>query len=169
MAEHDTEHLGTGTRLVGAGRRAAWTGTAEHPGAVVNPPVYRASTHLYPDMAALRSAPANVDGNFYYGRRGAPTQWALAEALTALEPGAEGTVLYPSGVAAIMGALLTVLRPGDVLLMTDNAYEPSRAMGRGLLKDFGVETRWFDSGDVAAFEAAICDRTKAVCLKRRAV
>lgn len=165
MAEHDNETHGTGTRLVGAGRRAAWTGTAQHPGAVVNPPVYRASTHLYPDMAALRSAPANVDGNFYYGRRGAPTQWALAEALTTLEPGAEGTVLYPSGVAAIMGALLTVLRPGDVLLMTDNAYEPSRAMGRGLLKDFGVETRWFDSGDVAAFEAAICARTKAVLLE----
>jgi len=165
MADHDTKNLGAGTRLVGAGRRAAWTGTADHPGAVVNPPVYRASTHLYPDMAALRAHPANVDGNFYYGRRGAPTQWALAEALTALEPGAEGTVLYPSGVAAIMGALLTVLRPGDVLLMTDNAYEPSRAMGRGLLRDFGVETRWFDPLDVAGFEAAICARTKAVLLE----
>ncbi len=165
MADHDNEHLGTGTRLVGVGRRADWTGTADHPGAVVNPPVYRASTHLYPDMAALRAHPANVDGNFYYGRRGAPTQWALAEALTALEPGAEGTVLYPSGVAAIMGALLTVLRPGDVLMMIDNAYEPSRAMGRGLLKDFGVETRWFNSADTAAFAAAICPRTKAVLLE----
>ena len=165
MADHDNADLGTATRLVGAGRRAEWTGPADQPGAVVNPPVYRASTHLYPDMAALRAHPANVDGNFYYGRRGAPTQWALAEALTALEPGAEGTVLYPSGVAAIMGTLLTVLRPGDVLLMTDNAYEPSRAMGRGLLKDFGVETRWFDSADIAAFEAAICPRTKAVLLE----
>jgi cysteine-S-conjugate beta-lyase len=169
MAEHDNEHLGISTRLVGTGRRAAWTGTADHPGAVVNPPVYRASTHLYPDMAALRAHPANIDGNFYYGRRGGPTQWALAEALTALEPGAAknggGTVLYPSGVAAIMGALLAVLRPGDVLLMTDNAYEPSRAMGRGLLKDFGVETRWFDPLDPAAFEAAICPRSKAVLLE----
>jgi cystathionine beta-lyase len=165
MADHDNETHGTGTRLVGAGRRAAWTGTADHPGAVVNPPVYRASTHLYPDMAALRAHPANEDGKFYYGRRGAPTQWALSEALTALEPEAEGTVLYPTGVAAIMGALLTVLRPGDVLLMIDNAYEPSRAMGRGLLKDFGVETRWFDPADPAAFEAAICARTRAVLLE----
>ena len=165
MAEHDSKNHGTGTRLVGIGRRAEWTGTAEHPGAVVNPPVYRASTHLYPDMAALRDHPANEDGKFYYGRRGAPTQWALAEALTALEPGAEGTVLYPSGVAAIMGALLTVLRPGDVLMMIDNAYEPSRAMGRGLLRDFGIETRWFDPADVEGFAAAICDRTKAVLLE----
>ncbi|WP_408590469.1 cystathionine beta-lyase [Novosphingobium sp.] len=156
---------GIGTRLVETGRRPEWTGTPGHPGAVVSPAVWRASTHLYPDMAALRAHPANTDGKFYYGRRGAPTQWALAEALTELEPGAAGTVLYPSGVAAIAGALLTVLRPGDVLLMTDSAYEPSRTMGRGLLKDFGVETRWFDPQDPAAFESTICPRTRAVLLE----
>lgn len=158
----DDQTLGPGTRLAGIGRRAEWTGTPEHPGAVVNPPVWRASTHLYPDMAALRAHPANADGRFYYGRRGAPTQWALADALTALEPGAAGTVLYPSGVAAIAGVMLTLLRPGDMLLMTDNAYEPSRAMARGLLADMGVATRWFDPTDTAGFADAICDRTRAV-------
>ncbi|MCY1672228.1 cystathionine beta-lyase [Novosphingobium sp. SL115] len=161
----DFETLGPSTRGVLAGRADEWTGTPGHPGAVVNPAVWRASTHLYPDMAALRAHPANEDGKFYYGRRGGPTQWALADALTALEPGAAGTVLYPSGVAAIAGVLLTVLRPGDVLLMTDNAYEPSRAMGRGLLKDFGVETRWFDPTDMASFEAACCERTRCVLLE----
>lgn len=161
----DLENFGPATRGVLAGRREEWTGTPGHPGAVVNPAVWRASTHLYPDMAALRAHPANEDGRFYYGRRGAPTQWALAEALTQLEPGAAGTVLYPSGVAAIAGVLLTVLRPGDVLLMTDNAYEPSRVMGRGLLKDFGIETRWFDPTDLAAFEAACCERTRCVLLE----
>ncbi|WP_225204819.1 cystathionine beta-lyase [Novosphingobium huizhouense] len=165
MAHDESASAGPGTRLAGAGRRPEWTGTPDHPGAVVAPPVWRASTHLYPDMAALRAHPANEDGEFYYGRRGAPTQWALADALTRLEPGATGTVLYPSGVAAIAGALLTVLRPGDVLLMTDNAYEPSRVMGRGLLADFGVTTRWFDPADIAGFEAAICDRTRCVLLE----
>jgi len=148
------------TRLVTAGRRAEWTG------AVVNPPVWRASTILYDDTAALARGPqTNADGHFFYGRRGAPTQWALAEALTELEPGAAGTMLYPSGVAAIAGALLAVLRPGDVLLMTDNAYDPSRGMGMGLLKDFGVETRFFDPLDNDAFEAAICPRARAVLLE----
>ena len=161
----DHENISPATRLVTGGRRDEWTGTPGHPGAVVNPPVWRASTHLYPDMASLRGAHANADGEFYYGRRGGPTQWALAEALTAIEAGAAGTVLYPSGVAAIAGALLTVLRPGDVLLMTDNAYEPSRAMGRGLLKDFGIETRWFDPMDPASFTAAICERSRAVLLE----
>ena len=157
---------GSGTRLVGAGRRPEWTGTGDQPGAVVSPPVWRASTHLYPNMTALRAGTsANADGRFYYGRRGAPTQWALAEALTQLEPGAAGTVLYPSGVAAIAAVLLSVLKPGDVLLMTDNAYDPSRVMARGILKDFGVETRWFDPTDTAAFEANCCERTAAVLLE----
>lgn len=165
MAKDVPEDITPATRLATAGRRADWTGTPAEPGAVVNPPVWRASTHLYPDSKALHAGKPNADGHFYYGRRGSPTQWALADALTALEPGAAGTVLYPSGVAALAGALLAVLRPGDVLLMTDNAYEPTRNMGRGLLGDFGIETRWFDPLDPASFEAAIDDRCKAVLLE----
>lgn len=148
------------TRLVEAGRRKEWTGP------VVNPPVWRASTHLYEDMAALEAGKKhNADGHFFYGRRGAPTQWALADALTALETGAAGTVLYPSGVAAIAGALLTVLRPGDVLLVTDNAYEPTRLMASGLLARMGVEARFYDPLDLTAFESAFCDRTRAVMIE----
>ena len=165
MAKDIPEDVAPATRLITAGRRAEWTGTPAEPGAVVNPPVWRASTHLYPDSKSLHAGKPNEDGQFYYGRRGSPTQWALADALTALEPGAAGTVLYPSGVAALAGALLAVLRPGDVLLMTDNAYEPTRSMGRGLLGDFGIETRWFDPLDPASFEAAIDDRCKAVLLE----
>lgn len=153
------------TRLASAGRRTEWTGIPGQPGGVVNPPVWRASTHLYEDSADLEKGRPNEDGHFYYGRRGAPTQWALAEALTELEPGAAGTQLYPSGVAAIAGALLSVLRAGDVLLMTDNAYQPSRAMAEGLLKRAGIETRWFDPLDVDGFEAHFCERTRAVLLE----
>ena len=153
------------TKVVNAGRPAEWTGTPSQPGRVVSPPVWRASTHLYPDMASLRAGTPNADGAFYYGRRGGPTQWALADALTALEPGAAGTVLYPSGVAAIAGVLTALLRPGDVLVMTDNAYEPSRTLAQTHLKQIGVETRWFDPTDPAAFAAALCARTKVALLE----
>lgn len=160
MAADRGGDAGAGTRVVTAGRRKEWTGAA------VNPPVWRTSTHLYPDCASLRERVArNRDGEFFYGRRGAPTQWALCDALTALEPGAAGTVLYPSGVAALAGALLAVLRPGDVLLVTDNAYDPTRSMAAGLLARFGVEARFFDPLDLPAFEAAFCDRTRAVLLE----
>lgn len=147
------------TRLVEAGRRKEWTGS------VVNPPIWRGSTHLYADSADLAQGRPNEDGHFYYGRRGSPTQWALAEALTELEPGAHGTLLYPSGVAAIAGALLGVLETGDTLLMTDNAYEPSRAMAKNLLAPFGIETRFFDPLDVDGFAAQFDSRTKAVLLE----
>lgn len=166
MAKAPLDSLNPATRLVTGGRRAEWTGTPGHPAAIVNPPVWRASTHLYDDVAALKSGPRhNADGHFFYGRRGSPTQWALAEALTALEPGAEGTMLYPSGVAAIHGALTAVLKPGDVLLMTDNAYDPSRSMAQGLLKEWGVETRFFDPLVGAGIADLICNRTAAIWME----
>lgn len=148
------------TRVVGAGRRKEWTGP------VVNPPIWRASTHLYESTAALgANVQYNEDGRFFYGRRGAPTQWALCDALTQLEPGAAGTVIYPSGVAAIAGVLLTLVKPGDVLLICDNAYDPSRTMGTGLLADFGIETRFVNPLDIEAYRSAFCERTVAVLLE----
>jgi cysteine-S-conjugate beta-lyase len=147
------------TQIVTGGRSRNLTGP------VVNVPVWRASTHLYDTVAALEEGKAsNADGRFFYGRRGSPTQWSLADALTGMEPGAAGTMLYPSGVAAIAAALLSVLKPGDVLLMTDNAYDPSRAFADGFLKRFGVETRYFDpmTRDIAAL---FCERSKAIMLE----
>ena len=132
---------------------------------MVNPPVWRGSTHLYADTADLAKGRPNEDGHFYYGRRGAPTQWALAEALTELEPAAYGTLLYPSGVAAIAGALLAVLESGDVLLMTDNVYEPSRGIANNLRAALGIETRFFDPLDVGGFRNAFCERTAVVLLE----
>lgn len=147
------------TRIVEAGRRKEWTG------AVVNPPIWRGSTHLFEDSAHQARGFTNEDGHFVYGRAGSPTQWALAEALTEIEPGAHGTVLYPSGVSAISGALLSVLESGDVLLISDNAYEPSRQMAKSLLAPLGIETRFFDPLDPGAFPAQFCDRTRAVLLE----
>ena len=160
MAGGDDDSYQLSTRLVTSGR------TGDFARDVVNPPVWRASTHLYDSCADLRAGKAhNGDGKFFYGRRGAPTQWSLSEALTALEPGAAGTVLYPSGLAALVGALLSVLRSGDVLLVADNAYDPTRNAATGLLENFGVEHRFFDPLDLAAYEAAFCERTRAVMLE----
>ncbi|MEO9463559.1 MAG: cystathionine beta-lyase [Marinomonas sp.] len=155
----------TGTRLVEAGRKADWTGTDGQP-RVVNPPIWRGSTHLYASEAErIETLKDNNDGTFYYGRRGAPTQWALAQALTEMEPGAHGTVLYPSGTAAIAASLMSVLRPGNSVLIADNSYEPTRTTGLGILKRFGVEARFFDPLDLAAYAAAFDETTKAVWLE----
>lgn len=148
------------TKIVHAGRGRDMTGP------VVNPPVWRASTILYDDTAALKAGPkTNADGHFFYGRRGTPTQWSLAEALTALEPGAAGTMLYGSGVAAVTGALMTVLRPGDELLMVDSAYDPTRAFCDGWLKRWGVQTVYYDPLIGDGIAETIGPKTRAIFME----
>lgn len=127
------------TKVVAAGRRKEWTQ------GIVNPPVWRASTILYDDVAHLRASGASdTHHRLFYGRRGTPTQWSLADALTELEPGAEATLLYPSGVAAIASTLLALLSPGDHLLLPDSSYDPTRNFANGLLRRMGVETSYYD-------------------------
>ncbi|SFP89303.1 cystathionine beta-lyase [Sphingomonas rubra] len=148
------------TQVVRAGRRPEWTG------GIVNPPVWRASTILYDDVDSLRErGGGDTHHRLYYGRRGTPTQWSLADALTSLEPGAEGTFLYPSGVAAIAAALLTVLSPGDELLLVDSAYDPTRAMASGLLRRFGIATRFYDPLIGAGIAELIGPATRAIFME----
>lgn len=156
----DDAAYGVDTQIVRAGRRREWTG------GVVNPPVWRASTILYDDVADLRrNGHGDTHHRLYYGRRGTPTQWSLADALTSLEPGAEGTFLYPSGVAAIAAALLAVLSPGDELLLVDSAYEPTRALANGMLKRFGITTRLYDPLVGAGIAELIGPATRAIFME----
>ena len=148
------------TRVVSAGRRAEWTQ------GIVNPPVWRAATHLYDSVANLRAAGGrDTHHRLFYGRRGSPTQWSLADALTELEPGAEGTFLYPSGVAAIAAALLSVLSPGDELLCVDSAYDPTRSLATGLLRRFGIATRFYDPLIGGGIAGLFSDTTRAVLME----
>src|SRR3546814_2959541 len=73
-----------------------------------------------------------------------PMVWALANALTVMGPCPEGTLPYPSGVAAISAGLLALLSPGDHLLRVDSAYEPTRAFCNSMLARLGIETTDFD-------------------------
>jgi cystathionine beta-lyase len=123
------------TRLVTAGRDAA-----EFHG-FVNPPVYHASTVLYPNAADLVAHRAR----YQYGRRGTPTSEALENALRELEgPDCAGVALLPSGAAAVSTALLSVLQAGDHLLVTDSVYRPTRNFADQILKRYGVETTYYD-------------------------
>jgi len=154
------KQLKPATIIVTGGRRKEWTG------AVVNPPVWRASTHLYDSVADLKTgAKTNEDGRFFYGRRGSPTQWSLAEALTEMEPGAAGTMLYPSGLAAISCAMLAVLEPGDEILLADSSYDPSRNFADGFLKRMGISARYYDPMIGAGIKEIFSDNTKAILLE----
>jgi cystathionine beta-lyase len=154
------------THLAQAGRRAEWTSMPGQPGGIVNPPVWRASTILYDDVAHLKAASGrDPHERLFYGRKGTPTAWSLADALTSMEPGAKGTMLFPSGVAAIACSLMAVLKPGDQLLMVDAAYDPTRGFCERMLKPLGIETIYYDPTIGADIAALFTDRTKAIFLE----
>lgn len=144
------------TLLVTSGRAPE-----RHHGAV-NPPVYRASTILYPNVEAFE-APRELRG-VYYGRGGVPTTFALEDAIAALE-GAAGAVVTGSGKTAIAQALLTFLEAGDHLLMVDTAYAPTRQFCDRVLSRFGVETTYYDPLIGAAIADLMRANTKAVFLE----
>src|SRR4051812_6072758 len=107
----------------------------------VNPPVYHASTVLYPsadDMLAGRA-------RYHYGHRGTPTSEALERAMAEIEgPACAGVALLPSGLTAISAALLSAVGAGDHILVSDSVYEPTRVLCDSVLKRLGVETAYYD-------------------------
>jgi cystathionine beta-lyase len=104
----------------------------------VGPPIQRGSTVLLPDAASLYD-----HDQITYGRQGLATHAALQEALCVLEE-AQGIALYPSGLAALTGALLAVLKAGDEVLVVDTIYAPTRRFCDHVLQRFGVTVRYYD-------------------------
>ncbi len=144
------------TRVVTAGRDPA----SYH--GFVNPPVYHASTVLYPsaeDFVAHRA-------RYQYGRRGTPTTEALELALQELEgPQCAGVALLPSGLAAISAALLSVVQADDHLLVTDSAYGPTRNFCNHILSRLGVTVAYYDPLIGAAISGLMQANTRAVFLE----
>jgi cystathionine beta-lyase len=137
------------TKVVSAGRMSA-----EHFG-VINTPVYRASTILYPNLKALK---ANSQP-YTYGRRGTPSTQSFEDAISSLE-GAARTVSVTSGVQAISLAILSVCGAGDHILVVDSCYEPTRTLCERTLKRFGIESTYYAPGD--GISAYLKPNTKAV-------
>ncbi|RAZ87155.1 cystathionine beta-lyase [Cereibacter johrii] len=151
----DDEKLKYDTILTHAGRDPS-----RHLGAV-NTPVYRASTILFPTLAALE---AKEGTKLRYGRRGTPTTHALEDAVCALEK-ADRALLAPSGVSAISTILMSFAEPGAHILMTDSAYGPARKFCEFTLRKFGVETTYYDPTVGAGIEALIRPETKLIWME----
>jgi cystathionine beta-lyase len=136
MAQHPSSKLGSfgeHTRLVHAGRDPF----EQH--GFVNTPIYRGSTVLYPTYDDLK----HRRGRYSYGTKGTPTTDSLERAWSSVA-GAAGTVLTPSGLAAVTVGLMACLKAGDHLLVTDSVYRPTRVFCDTVLKRFGVETTYYD-------------------------
>jgi len=141
------------TRFTHMGRPPAGLGTP------VSHPVTRASTLLFDKAEDLYRS--DIRG---YGRHGSSVHDALAELFTELENGA-GTILYSSGLAALTGPILSVVKPGDHVLLTDSCYGPTRYFCQTFLKRYGVETELYDPHIGADIGTLIRDNTSLILLE----
>ncbi len=148
------------TRLSHAGR----AGTRAY--GFVNPPVHRGSTVLYPNMDERRfGAAQRLEQKLLYGVMGTPTHYPLEDIIAEIEGGARCQIVS-SGLAAVTTPLLAYLAAGEHLLLPDSVYGPARTFANGVLKQFGVQTTYYDPmATPQALEALIRPNTKVLYLE----
>jgi cystathionine gamma-synthase len=119
----------------------------------VNVPIYQTSTYAQDAVGK----PKRYD----YARGGNPTREALQSALASLEGGARG-FSFASGMAAETTLLMTLLRPGDHVLLADDVYGGTYRLLSKVLQDWGVAFDTVDMTDVDALRAGIRGETRVV-------
>jgi cystathionine beta-lyase len=128
------------------------------------PGVYKASTVIFPNVAALHARNWKEKTGYTYGLHGTPTTFLLEERVAALEGGTY-TLLVPSGLAAITLVDMALLKGGDEVLIPDNAYGPGKELARQELSRWGITHRFYDPADPAALAAMITPATKLLWLE----
>lgn len=125
----------------------------------ITAPIFTASTYTFDSTDSLMRFVNGNEQREEYSRYGTPNEKSAEAKLAALE-GAEDAILYSSGMAAIVGLLMTKLNSGDEIVFFDQCYHRSREFCTKHLSRFGVVTRQVKTGDFDAMEAAINGNTK---------
>jgi cystathionine beta-lyase len=128
------------------------------------PGVFKASTVIFSNVAAMRARNWKEKVGYTYGLHGTPTTFTLEERIATLEGGAH-TVLVPSGLAAIALTDVALLRAGDEVLIPDNAYNPNKELARHELAGWGIAHRFYDPMDANALAASVTPQTKLVWIE----
>ncbi|MFD8985203.1 trans-sulfuration enzyme family protein [Streptomyces sp. NPDC059564] len=127
-------------------------------------PLVQSSAFAFDSADELARAMAGPDGAYVYGRRGNPTVRALERTLADLEGGASA-IAFASGMGAISGVLLALLRPGDRVVAQRCLYGGTYAALTDLAERFGVEVAYIGGDDVGEFEALAGPRTRLLVLE----
>jgi cysteine-S-conjugate beta-lyase len=126
--------------------------------------VHKASTVIFPNVAAMRSRDWKHKSGYTYGLHGTPTTFVLEERIATLEGGKQ-CVLVPSGLAAIICTDLALLQQGDELLLPHNVYGARLGLTQDELPRFGITTKFYDAMDAGDLAAKITANTKLVWLE----
>jgi cysteine-S-conjugate beta-lyase len=132
--------------------------------AAPQPGVFKASTVIFPNVAALRARNWKNKDGYTYGLHGTPTTFTLEERIATLE-GGKHCVLAPSGLAAIANVAMALLKAGDEVLIPDNAYGPNKALADVELRAWGITHQIYDPMNPADLQARIGPATKLVWLE----
>jgi cystathionine beta-lyase len=132
--------------------------------AAPQPGVFKASTVIFANVAAMRARNWKNKSGYTYGLHGTPTTFLLEERVASLE-GGKHCVLMPSGLAAIANVNIALLKSGDEVLIPDNAYGPSKALADGELKNWGITHQLYDAMNPADLQARIGPKTRLVWLE----
>ncbi|MET9372679.1 aminotransferase class I/II-fold pyridoxal phosphate-dependent enzyme [Streptomyces sp. NPDC002992] len=127
-------------------------------------PLVQSSAFAFDSADALAEAMAGPDGRYVYSRRGNPTVRALEKTLAGLEGGASA-LAFASGMGAISGVLLALLRPGDRVVAQRCLYGGTYAVLADLSERYGIEVTYISGDDVTAFEEAAVDGTRLLVLE----
>ena len=132
----------------------------------LNPPIVRASTTLFKSHQEIRKiqnlALKNPSSNFIdYGRQGTSTTVKLQNILKKLE-NAHHVFLSPTGFGSVHLSILSIVRPGDELLVTDPVYSPTRLLVGEFLKEFKIKTIFYDPNDINDLKKKISKKTKLI-------
>ena len=130
----------------------------------VAPAVYKASTIVFPSVAALRSRDWKHKTGYTYGLHGTPTTFTLEQRIATLEGGRQCT-LAPSGLAAVVLVDMAFLKAGDEVLIPDNVYGPNKAFAQAELAGWGVSFQLYDPMNPADLAARLSRKTRLVWLE----
>ncbi len=130
----------------------------------IPPAIHRASTVIFPSVAALRTRDWQHKIGYTYGLHGTPTTFLLEERVATLE-GGKFCTLVPSGLAAVVLVGMAFLKAGDELLIPDNAYGPNKAFANGELAAWGIMHRFYDPMKPADLAAKLSAKTRLVWLE----
>lgn len=130
----------------------------------VTVPVHRASTVIFPNVAALRQRDWKHKTGYTYGLAGTPTTFTLEARIATLEGGRYCT-LVPSGLAAVALVNMAFLRAGDELLIPDNAYGPNKTLAEHEMKAWGIGHRYYDPMNPDDLRLKLSAKTRLVWLE----
>lgn len=157
MPQHSTPCDGSdwrpSTKAVHAGE------DRQKPASAISDPIFCSSTYTFADTQSVIEFIEKKLPREEYGRYGNPSEKVAERKLAALE-GGEAALLYSTGMAAIVGLLMTRLSGGDEVVFFDECYHRSREFCVKHLSRFGVVTRQVRACDYEAMEAAITPKTK---------